>query len=58
MSESRFERISSRFTSGSVFDTGMVPPAGTAPAELVPGSISMYMSLSPVLGLSRSWAFL
>ena len=43
---------SSRFTSGAVWETGIVPPSGRAGASSEPGSSSTTMSLRPVLGRS------
>ena len=53
MSESSEARISSGLTSGSVLETGRVHPRLASGARSVPGSSSMNMSLSPVLGRSR-----
>ena len=56
MSASSSARISSGFTSGDVAEIGTVKPSAAAGASSWPGSRSMNMSLSPVLGRSSAVA--
>ncbi len=56
MSASSSARISSGLTSGAVEEIGTVKSSSAAGASDVPGSRSMNMSLSPVLGRSSAVA--